>query len=58
MISKFTVRSGGKAYSISQMSNPPDPKQDIWFENHEDEGMSMSSKNLFDILDRAFKEEF
>ena len=30
----------------------------IWIENEEGEGMTLSAKNLFDLLDKEFKETF
>ena len=30
----------------------------LWLENESGEGMSMSEKNFFDVLDKHFKETF
>ena len=45
-----------RRYSLLYSSNSTSYK--FFLRNEKDEGMSISEKNLFDILDRYFKEEF
>ena len=49
-----------KKYILSFFENQiDDSEQGVFFlRNEEDEGMSISEKNLFDLLDRYFEEEF
>ncbi len=56
MQTELTVRNGVAAYTIRIDSAYDD--HPIWFVKETGEGMSMSEKNLFDILDTAFKAEF
>lgn len=60
MQTEFTVTDGGHSYTLRVISPMPFGTEDwpIWFENEAGEGMSMSEKNLFDVLDAAFKEQF
>lgn len=46
---------GEKHYALSTTENPGFP---YWLENQDGEGMSLSEKNVFDILDEYFKKEF
>ena len=45
-----------RRYSLLYSSNSKGYK--FFLRNEKDEGMSISEENLFDILDRYFKEEF
>ena len=62
MITERTVCKGGAAYTLrvhtQRQPSSGEREQPIWFVNEAGEGMSMSEKNLFDILDAAFKAEF
>lgn len=45
-----------KFYTIKFI--PGDVDHELFISSHTGEGMSMSEKNLFDILDEYFKREF
>jgi len=45
-----------KSYTLTETFNSND--FDLWLENEEGEGMSVSEQNLFDVLDKYFSEEF
>ncbi len=48
----YKVRLAPPTYSGANEDWP------VWVENEEGEGMTFSAKNLFDILDKEFKENF
>lgn len=54
---ELTVKDGDKSYTIKENEVPPSPWT-LLLENEDGEGMSISDKNLFDILDNYFKTEF
>jgi len=48
------VANGEKSYILSETGTD----WQYWLENEESEGMSVSEKNLFNLFDKYFKEEF
>jgi len=52
---EVTIEKDGKSYTIKQVKDAQFP---FWFENESGEGMGMSEINMFDLLDKAFKENF
>jgi len=48
------VANGEKSYILSETGTD----WEYWLENEAGEGMSLSEKNLFDLLDKYFQEEF
>ncbi len=56
----LTIHGDGKFYRLmTTVPTPPGHEvQPIWFENEDGEGMSMSENTFFEILDKAFKENF
>lgn len=62
MQTKLTVSNGEASYMITiHTLGPPYTTGNeplIWIENEGGEGMSMSEKNLYDILDKHFQSEF
>ncbi len=55
---RLNVRNGSRSYLIRIATDDPNPNHLIWLERENGEGMSLSEKNLFDILDAAFRNEF
>ena len=49
------ISNNEKSYTIYEIDNY-DWK--YWLENEEEEAMSLSEKNLFDLIDEYFKSEF
>lgn len=50
------IKDGENAYCLSNYNSSADFP--LFLENQDNEGMSLSEKNLFDLLDKYFKEEF
>lgn len=58
MGSNITVSHGDKAYFLNEVPGLEDTGFRFWLDNQEGEGMSLSEKNLFDLLDQYFKDNF
>ena len=49
------ISDNEKSYTIYKID---DHDWEYWLENEESEGMSLSEKILFDLIDKYFKSEF
>lgn len=52
---RIEIEKEEKSYAIFQSTDIRFP---FWFENEDGEGMGLTEKDLFDILDKAFKDKF
>lgn len=52
---ELELRKGEKCYILKHYGAR---QWEYWLENEEGEGMSVSEPNLFDVIDKYFKEEF
>ena len=52
------VRDGSKAYFLEYRGDNTPGHQPFWLYNENGEGMELSEKDVFDALDKYFKENF
>ena len=57
---EFTVSGKNGTYTIqvSTTDTYPEGRDCVFLQNQDGEGMGMSEQNLFDVLDKHFKEVF
>ena len=58
MAFSLLVRDGEKSYELFSLDDRRDGSWDYFLQNQNGEGTSVSTKNLFDLFDSFFKENF